>query len=61
MHNIEEIKLSESNQKWEEPFKDLLDEIYWSGYAETLAEENPEAYSLEYYYFMALYDDAPHT
>jgi len=56
MTNTEEITLAVSNQKWEGPFRDLLDEIYWSGYAETLAEENPEAYSLEYFYFMELYD-----
>ena len=56
MQIIDEIKLSESTQKWLEPYKDFLDEIYWSGYAETLEKENPEAYSREYFYFLALYD-----
>ena len=46
----------EPEQKWVEPFADLLDEIYFPGYAKSLAEENPEAYNREYWYFMALYD-----
>ena len=56
MNTIEEIKLTESTQKWEEPFRDLLDEIYFPGYAENLAIENPKAFNREYYYFMALYE-----
>lgn len=47
----------ETTQKWEDPFKTLLDEIYYPGYAETLAEENPEAYKLEYNNFINLYDE----
>ena len=54
--NIEPDKLLELSQKWEIPFRDLLDEIYWPGYAERLASENPEAYQMEYDYFIQLYD-----
>ncbi len=46
----------EPSQKWEQPFRQLMDEIYYPGYASTLAEENPEAYNREYFYFMELYD-----
>ena len=59
MQNVEEITLNEPTQKWEEPFRDMLDEIYWPGYAENLAKENPKAYNIEYYNFMALYSYAP--
>ncbi len=46
----------EPDQKWAEPFADLLDEIYYRGYAKRLAEEFPETYQSEYYNFMLLYD-----
>ena len=42
--------------KWQEPFNDLLDEIYYPGFAKQLVEESPEEYSREYFYFMQLYD-----
>ena len=61
MNNIDEITKLQTTQKWEEPFRQLLYEIYFPGYAKSLAEENPEAYNIEYFYFMALYDEAPHT
>ena len=47
----------EATGKWEEAFRDLLDEIYWKGYSEMLVAENPVAYQREYSYFMAMYDD----
>ena len=43
-------------QKWEQPFRDLMDEIYWPGYTQQLISDYPEAYAREYYYFMKLYD-----
>ena len=43
-------------QKWELPFRDLLDEIYFPGYAEQILEENPEYYQSEYEAFIRLYD-----
>ncbi len=49
----------EPDQKWEQPFRELLSEIYWPGYAENLARENPTAYQREYYYFISLYDYEP--
>ena len=55
MQNIEEITLAESTQKWEEPFRNLLDEIYFPGYAEDLAKEHPEEFSRQYFYFLAQY------
>ncbi len=45
----------EPDQKWSEPFADLLDEIYFSGYAKSLAEEFPETYNREFWYFVATY------
>ena len=42
--------------KWQEPFNDLLDEIYFNGYAADLILNDPQEYSREYFYFMALYD-----
>ena len=56
MNAIEEITAQVTAQKWEEPFRELLDEIYWLGYAETLAEESTEIYCREYFYFMAMYE-----
>ena len=46
----------EKLMKWEQSFRDLLDEIYYEGYAEFLLKEDPDAYRLEYDAFMALYD-----
>lgn len=30
-----------------EAFIDFIDSLYWDGYAERLAEENPQAYTFE--------------
>lgn len=46
----------DTTQKWDEPFRELLDDIFYPGYADNLAEENPVAYNTEYYYFLAVYD-----
>lgn len=45
----------EPSQKWAEPFADLLDEIYYPGYAISLAEESPVAYQREFWYFVETY------
>jgi len=42
--------------KWELPFRQLLNEIYWDNYAEDLMENDPEAYAREYWYFIRIYD-----
>jgi len=55
MNRIEEITAQVTAHKWLEPFHQLLDEIYYAGYAEKLADENPEAFNLEYWYFLELY------
>ena len=55
MNDIEEITTLQTVQKWLEPFCSLLDEIYWPGYAETLAKENPEEFNRQYFYFLAQY------
>ena len=55
MEIIEEITSQVAAQKWEQPFQQMMDEIYWSGYAEKLAAENPTAYQTEYFYFLAMY------
>lgn len=52
----QQMKLS---LKWEEAFRDLMDEIYFSGYSKQLLEENPVVYQKEYFYFIALYDEPP--
>lgn len=59
--NTEPDQLLELSMKWEVPFRELLDQIYWSGYAEQLIEENPDAYQSEYFYFISLYDEPPPT
>ena len=51
----------ELSMKWEHSFRELLDEVWWPGYSQQLLEENLEAYQLEYYYFVALYDEPPPT
>lgn len=38
-----------------EVFIEQLDAIYWLGYAETLAESNPEAFNFELNQFFNLY------
>ncbi len=51
-----EQQQAELLQKWELPFRDLLDEIYYPGYAEQIIQDDPEAYQSEYEAFMRLYD-----
>lgn len=51
----EEINTLQTAQKWLQPFRDLLDEIYFPDYAEYLAEENPEEFNRQYFYFLAQY------
>ena len=45
----------DTTQKWDEPFADLLNEIYYLGYAKNLAKESPEEYSREFWYFVEIY------
>jgi len=54
--NSKPITNKENLRKWEEPFQDLLDEIYYPGYSTQLMEEDPENYQREYFYFITLYD-----
>lgn len=51
-----EQQQAELLQKWELPFRDLLDEIYYPGYAEMIIVEDPAYYQSEYEAFMRLYD-----
>jgi len=37
-------------------FIDHLENIYWKGYAEQLASDNPELYNFEYDQFFANYN-----
>jgi|FLOH01.1.fsa_nt_gi hypothetical protein len=56
MYNDEiDVTQIEVLQKWEEPFRDLLNQIWWPGYATDLMQNNPDEYAREYFYFMALY------
>lgn len=45
----------ETNESLREVFDDMLTDIYFEGYAKQLAEENPEYYAKELYYFLQLY------
>lgn len=38
-----------------EAFSDLMDSLYWEGYAEQLAEDNPQAYTFELENFLKAY------
>ena len=38
-----------------EVFTELLDQIFWEGYAEQLAKENPQAFNAEYNEFLNTY------
>ena len=60
-NDVKPDQLLELSMKWDIPFRELLDQIYWSGYAEWLLKENLEGYQTEYYYFIALYDEPPPT
>ena len=57
--NVNQDQLHESSLKWEIPFCELLDQIWGPGFSQKLREENLEAYQLEYYYFISLYDEPP--
>lgn len=35
-----------------EAFVDLMDNLFWDGYADQLAKENPELYAFEYNEFV---------
>jgi hypothetical protein len=50
---------NEVADRWQEPFDDLLDEIYWKGYSHHLVEESPETYQREFFHFIAQYDESP--
>jgi len=39
-----------------ETFIEFLNQIYWDGYAEQLARENPEAFRIEYTEFFNAYN-----
>lgn len=43
-------------QKWEQPFRELMDQIYFSGYSDQLLSEDPDTYHREYWYFIKIYD-----
>jgi hypothetical protein len=51
-----EQQQSDQLQKWELPFRDLLDEIYYPGYAAMIIVEDPEEYHRQYWYFIKMYD-----
>ena len=38
-----------------EVFTELLDQIFWEGYTEQLAKENPQAFNIEYNDFLNNY------
>jgi hypothetical protein len=58
--NIPMTVQDEKLMKWEQSFRELLDEIYYEGYAAYLLEEDPDAYRREYDAFIALYDYQPY-
>ena len=43
--------------RWESAYRDLMDDIYFPGYAKQLIEEDPSHYQREYEAFIELYDD----
>ena len=55
-NDVKPDQLLELSLKWEAPFRDLLNQIYWAGYAEQLLEKDPEGYNREYFYFIRTYD-----
>ena len=60
MNNHSEVStITEVSGKWEEAFREFMDQIYWKGYSQQLVQDDPEAYKREYYYFLALYDEPP--
>jgi hypothetical protein len=38
-------------------FFELLDQLYWKGYAETLQEENPKVFNSQYHEFLNTYQN----
>ncbi|WP_262496827.1 hypothetical protein [Pedobacter jeongneungensis] len=38
-------------------FAELLDQLYWEGYAQNLQEENPGAFNLQYDQFLNEYQN----
>ncbi len=55
MQIIEEITEQVAAEKWLEPFRQLMDQIYYPGYIENLEKDDPKAYNREYWYFIAQY------
>jgi hypothetical protein len=51
-----EQQQAELLQKWELPFRDLLDEIYFPGYTKQLMQDDHEEYHRQYWYFINMYD-----
>ena len=49
-------KILQQSMKWEEAYKQLLDEIYYPGFAQQLIKEDPAHYQREYKAFIDLYD-----
>ena len=59
MKNYQPSALAESEdqqQKWEKPFQELLDEIYWTGYTDQMLEDRPQHYQDEFKSFISMYD-----
>jgi hypothetical protein len=51
-----EQQQAELLQRWEQPFRQLLEEIYYPGFVDQIIQENPEYYQSEYDAFIRLYD-----
>ena len=55
LKHSEYIIPNEVADRWQEPFDELLDEIYWKNYSVELMEESPEVYQSEFCNFISLY------
>ncbi len=60
MHTSEQLISVDNSmdvlQKWEAAFRDLQDQIWWSGFSEQQMNDDPKSYQLEYEYFILMYD-----
>ena len=45
----------ELRMKWKEPFDELMGEIFFPGYSQMLAEENPKEWEAQFMNFVELY------
>ena len=54
---IKPDKKLQLSMRWESAYRDLMDDIYFPGYAKQLIEEDPSHYQREYEAFIELYDD----